>query len=404
MHTIRKPLAWADARHLLEQLVDELLASQADGSLPARLSVEQVWVEPNGRLQLLDFPLPPPAAAAENEPFALVRSVASLSLEGQPRSACSPGGVRAPVPPHAAPIFQKLFSKRGYSKLGELSLDLRETHAHSPEVTPAIRVAHLGIQAAVLALGLWVMFGAALLVGTVLVIAADSRADTADLALKDLADPARHEELRKMQGAANAVGNPRASARIEQLRDRLRSEALERRAMLPAPQRWLLEAYEQAVKDGQKNETQQLRLEREILVWSAANEKSAVGRGDSPWKFELGPFWIVLAAVPLLWIAAAASFRGGLSMMLAGIALVRSDGRRATRGRCALRAAFVWLPITLLLAASMWVQIAHYRWTYLAAGLWFAAAILLPAYFVLALKFPSRPPQDRLAGTHLLPS
>jgi serine/threonine protein kinase len=401
-NTIRKPIAWADTRHLLEQLVDELQASQTDGSLPAKLGVQQVWVEPNGRLQLLDFPLP--QAPSDCDSFGLLRSVASLTLEGAARAGTAPGGVHAPVPPHAAPIFTKLFAPKGYERLGDLSVDLRETHAHSPEVTPAIRTAHLGIQAVALAFGLWLMFGAAFLVGTVLVIAANGRRDTAEIALRDLANPAKHEELKKIQGAAGAIGNPKAIARIEQLRDRLRVEAGERREALLAPQRLLLDAYEQALAGGQRNETQQLRLEREILVWSAAHEKSPAGSGASPWKYELGPFWIILAAVPLIWIAAAAVMRGGFSMLLTGIAVVRSDGRRATRRQCAFRAALVWLPVTLLLAASMWVQIAHYRWPYLGAGLWFAAAMLLPVYFVLALKFPTRPPQDRLAGTHLMPA
>ena len=40
---------------------------------------------------------------------------------------------------------------------------------------------------------------------------------------------------------------------------------------------------------------------------------------------------------------------------------------------------------------------------YLAAVLWLLALALLPVYAVIALRFPARPPQDRLAGTYLVP-
>lgn len=405
-NTIRKPLAWADARHLLEQLADELEASQTDGSLPSRLDLGQIWVEPNGRLQLLDFPMPETAATAGCDPFALLRSVASLTLEGTPRTGNGPGGVRAPIPPHAAPIFAKLFSKSGYTTVGGLSVDLRETHAHPPEVTSAIRTAHLGIQATLLSLGLLFMFGAALLAGPFMVIASDGRTLVAETALKDLSDPAKHEQLRKIQGAAAAIDNPKARSRIEGLRDRVSKEAADRRAAMLEPQRLFVEAFDRATKEPNRTPEDQRRIleaEGEVLVWSAANEKSNAGRGDSPWRYMVWPFWIALAGAPLMWIATAGVLRGGFSMMLTGIAVVRSDGRRATRRQCASRAAWVWMPPTFLLAASVWMQLAYFRWPYLAAGLWLAAAILLPVYFVLALKFPSRPPQDRLTGTHLLP-
>src|SRR5581483_564297 len=52
-------LSWTAARPLLEDLTDELTAA-ADGSLPASLTLPQVWVQPDGRVQLLDTPLATP--------------------------------------------------------------------------------------------------------------------------------------------------------------------------------------------------------------------------------------------------------------------------------------------------------------------------------------------------------
>jgi len=405
-HTIRKPLPWADARHLLEQVAEELQAAEADGSLPSRLDVGQVWVEPNGRLQLLDFPMPGGATTPDCDPFSLIRSVASLALEGAPRTEATreASGVRAPVPPHAAPIFAKLFTAGGYSRVRDLLADLRETHSHSPEVTPAIRTAHLGIQAALLSVGLIFVFSIALIAGVFMIVAAKGRTIAVEAALRDLNNPAKHDSIRKLQGGAAALDSPKAKARIEGLRDRLVDETRSRREHLLEPQRLMIDVFDRTAEANPPDEAQMLRIESEMLQWAAANEKSPLGRRSAPWRTTGTPFWLALLIVPLLWVTVAGVLRGGLSMMLAGIAVVRSDGRRATRRQCAFRAAVVWLPIMLLLGGSVWVQIAYYRTPLLAAGLWIAAVILIPVYLVLALKFPSRPPQDRLAGTHLVPA
>src|SRR5262249_30684517 len=89
-------LSWTEARHLLEQLTAELEASGADGTRPATLTVEQVWVQPNGSTQLLDS-LPGPAAAADNGPepaLSLLCQVAALTLEGRVPAS---GGREPPV-------------------------------------------------------------------------------------------------------------------------------------------------------------------------------------------------------------------------------------------------------------------------------------------------------------------
>ncbi len=90
-------------------------------------------------------------------------------------------------------------------------------------------------------------------------------------------------------------------------------------------------------------------------------------------------------------------------MMLAGIALVRADGRKATRRQCALRAALVWFPLAFLLLGAAVVQAYAPERVYVAVGLWLLAVALLPIYVVIALRFPTQPPQDRVTGTYLVP-
>ena len=160
-----RPLPWADARYLLDQLVEEFRTAEGDGTLPARLGIDQVWVEPNGRVQLLDCPISFAPAASSHSPLLLLREVVALALEGRPRITAGP--VLAPVPPHATPVLDRLFTNGGYRGVDELQRDLAETHIHRPEVTPAIRAAQLGIQAALLSTALTVMFGVAAAAGAI---------------------------------------------------------------------------------------------------------------------------------------------------------------------------------------------------------------------------------------------
>jgi hypothetical protein len=107
---------------------------------------------------------------------------------------------------------------------------------------------------------------------------------------------------------------------------------------------------------------------------------------------------------PFVWAAFAFLFRGGLAMRLAGIALVRNDGRPAGRFWCALRELLVWTPLVLLLIGCLWVQAYFPGVTAARVGLWLTALVLLPVYVAVALWNPTRPPQDRLFGTHIVPA
>ena len=118
---------------------------------------------------------------------------------------------------------------------------------------------------------------------------------------------------------------------------------------------------------------------------------------------------------PLLWIVWAFALRGGLTFRLAGIALLRFNGRKALRIQCALRALLVWAPVAALLAFSLWLDgiwlaawlranLYHYEWAYwLSWASWSLALLLLPLYVGLALWLPNRSLHDRLAGTYLIP-
>lgn len=68
--------AWADLRHWLLDLTEELDSAGKDGTLPAALSMEHVWITAAGRAVLLDEPWQTDAVTAALSPPELLNAVA----------------------------------------------------------------------------------------------------------------------------------------------------------------------------------------------------------------------------------------------------------------------------------------------------------------------------------------
>jgi hypothetical protein len=396
------PLLWADARHLLDQLIEEFRAAEADGTLPARLGLDQVWVEPTGRVQLLECSISGGPTQQTLSPLAMLRAVASLVLEG--RSRVYAGSVRAPLPAHAIPVLNRLFTDGGYATLADFQKDFADTHAHRPEVTPAVRAAQLGIQGAVLFIPLGAMVVITFALAPWLVLAANTRADQAQAALDALADPEKRAELAASRYLAEPLKNRHLVDKLTDYRDRKRTDAQFRRPCLLTPQRIMLEQVEEHVPEDPERLNGYKEEVRELVYWAGAADSTRRAKWASPWLQDSVPFLIVLAVVPVGMVILAAVLRGGVSMMLAGISVVRADGQRATRMQCGLRAALVWLPFATLLLVVGWLQVVAPERVYFAAGLWLIAVAILPVYIVIAMRFPDRPPQDRITGTYLVPA
>jgi hypothetical protein len=272
-------LSWADTRYLLTQLTDELVASMADRTLPSVLATDQVWVQADGRLQLLDASL---SSEAPGDGLDLLGDVAVLALEGRPRPPdAAPSPVRAPLPGHAALMLSRLTGPgKPYRDVRQFQRNLQATARRPTVVTRERRLAHLAVQAAFLLCGLGVGLLAALLF---------------------------------------------------------------------------------------------------------SYNHSDVG------------VWISLAVWPVVWVVWAFCWRGGLSLPLLGLSLVRADGRPAGRLQCAWRAVLVWAPLTVFVTGLVWLPTLY-------SLFWWAGAALLALYVVVALWSPGRAPHDRLAGTYLVPS
>lgn len=427
-----RPLGWADARSVLEQVLDEFEASDLDGSGVWRPVPDQVWVEPTGRVQILDFPLPTGAAVAAGfpkpteepgspDPIRFVRQVATLALEGKPRE--DGGPVRAPIPPIASEIGARLFRNgpEGFHSLSGLRQRLAETHAFPAEVTPSIRVAHLGVQALLLAWGLIAMFAiaglntfgvAAFAAGEVVrakhhKVAADEptvREITLATAAQQYSpnDPVYRQLTTALSAGQLPVTLERLEARIAYLEDNLERH----RQTLTAPERAVLDLFANVLEPEDPNPSSDGFVVNFLVSVQGGKDPSSV-----PEPLEREYRWVVFAVsaaavllVPLGWAAIAFLLRGGFAMMLAGIAIVRTDGRLAGRTRCAVRELAVWAPLAFALMLTLWVQAAAPGQVLLRTGLWLTAVALLPLYLVIALRNPARGPQDRLAGTYLVPA
>jgi hypothetical protein len=428
----RREESWPRALPLLEQLTDELATASAEGTLPETLHPNQVWVGPDGQVQLLDLPLEATVAEEASGPdraLALLSDVAAWALEGQPRAAGRTGPVRAPIPLHARPILDRLLGAgKPYHDLAEFHTDLKTLAAKPAEVVAHRRATHLVVLAAFLFLGMgccmlpagWYnqFFPFAALVGSI---------HEKEQRLTDLEHWALVEFA---EGAMNPDPQVRLQAAVQleadyQLRDRLRQsldrDQQERTARLESSS-WItrngLEQIErQAASELKTREAGRVRKNPELFGPGHFRFRARflVENGFAQGTDIPPPtFWLAtLAAWPALWVIWAFLARGGISYRLAGIALVRGDGRPASRLRCAWRALLVWTPPTALLVLSFWLEERY--WTLwqpdasptwllsLASAVWYAALLLLACYVLLALWRPARTLHDRLSGVYLVP-
>jgi hypothetical protein len=229
---------------------------------------------------------------------------------------------------------------------------------------------------------------------------ADPAAREALLAKARQAPDDRADAREWMERDLSPEGAPRTLRRLDDLIARQQAEVNRARGYLNRPERAMLD---RAARMPTDKPTPGDLSAREVEMILRTTRQPTPPAGAERWGYFVFGFLAFVAVWPLVWAAFAFAFRGGLALSLAGITLVRPDGRKAGRFRCAVRELLVWLPITLLLLACMWVQTAFPQLVAVRTGLWLTAALLLPVYVMLALRNPSRPPQDRIMGTHLVP-
>ncbi|WP_165073931.1 protein kinase domain-containing protein [Paludisphaera rhizosphaerae] len=169
-------LPWRDVLPILTDLAEELEAARGDGTFPARLSLDHVWVQPDGRVQLAD-PLAwdrsePDPGDEETRAFAFLRDVAQLALEGgrtHRRLSLAGWGIpelptrgwsRGTVPERAGVMLDRLTGRlQPYPRLTDLRSDLAAAAERPTEVGTARRGLQLLIHAFLISPALLVLAG-----------------------------------------------------------------------------------------------------------------------------------------------------------------------------------------------------------------------------------------------------
>jgi hypothetical protein len=458
------PLAWKEARPILSQLANELTAACADDTLPEVLTVGQVWVAASGRVQLLDWPQTqgPPGAAPPERAVALLRQVAALLLAPT---------VGASLPEHAARMRDRLLGLAApYCHPREFQADLAASRQRPTEVTRARRAAHLTLLAFCLIGGVEFMLLGSLMVAVFGLLALSEEIQVNSTALESLQVLDAKRAIRVRDIWVTADGQPlaetyrvtpdgravlttrtpvtatvlttdkmqtfpststyhfedpaqfvRVAALIHQSQQQRREDLQRARQQYQAQLNagWVMRPIAPLIGLGNP----QVHFSRLTGITEARKDLNEAlvgrvhGRRPGPWRDVLIAVLIAfacwLSAWPLLWVAWAFLFRGGLTYHLMGLSLVRRDGRRAGRFRCAWRTLLAWLPVVALLFASIWLETWYwanwdigepYRWVFwLAQAAWWGAIGYLGLAIVLAMRSPQRTLLDRLAGTWLVP-
>ncbi|CAN5316049.1 protein kinase [soil metagenome] len=398
------PLNWADSRLILEELVEELIAMESDTDPLPRLGVDQLWSEPGGRIYLLEFPLRTSLPEAESEsPMDLVRETATLLLEGTPRSSGEP--VRAPLPPHASAITNRLFDfETPYATLSDLQCDLAGSHDHAPTVTTAMRTAHLGVTAMLIAIGLAGMLLATLLNGFWYTLWTDLERSHTNTVLQGLDKPAVLEKWQSFTTLESAL-KPEL---IPKLKERLQTQKLQHQeqfdqefANLTKLERFVMVRLRPILET---TDDELLKMDPNIIRSVTRTPEPTIEVNKVDWRKLIMKFAVVICGgIVLAFTTFAFAFRGGLAYVLSGIALVRRDGRPAGRFRCALREALIWLPLLVILFATAYVQAEWPGWFLGRMILCGCTVAVLIGYAAVGFRYPEQGPHDRLTGTFRVP-
>jgi uncharacterized RDD family membrane protein YckC len=170
----RAPLPWREARPILHALTEELAAACDEGTLPDQLTLDQVWLRPDGQVLLLDVPCDRSIGSAgaelgltpEGRALDLLRAVAVVLLEGKARPLDQPRHVRAVMPCHASAILDRLMaSPQRIPSLGEFLDEMRWIEGERAELVSGQRLVWLS--SFVLATWVEIVFPITLLVGFV---------------------------------------------------------------------------------------------------------------------------------------------------------------------------------------------------------------------------------------------
>jgi uncharacterized RDD family membrane protein YckC/peroxiredoxin len=394
---------WEKVRFWLLDLAGELKAGEKDGSLPAVLSLDRVWVGADGRAKLLDFPAPgndspaavePPRPASPQE---FLRQAGLSALEGRPLSVdeARASALALPLPLYARGFFQRLQTAADSSEIWER---LKAAAGKAAKITRGRRLAMLAI-----ALSFPLLTAMMMVLGNALMRARDN--------MEIIALQSCLVQVKSLGPAGtNSPGQPEAG---DDKRRQLEIYLAGRfRPLVTNPVAWDGYLAKSIIPPEQRTVAEQIVAAHPTTTPDEFAEAGAAVKSQFPMipAAVHGPFvfegipWIlpiILYGSMLVYIiipslAGALFFRGGLAIHLLGIAVVGRDGR-PSRLRAARRAVVAWLPFLL---SPMLVLAAK---SYAGANYALLVAVAILGLATLLSLSMSRSLQDCVACTWLVP-
>jgi uncharacterized RDD family membrane protein YckC len=417
---IGEPQPWGRVRFWLHDLATEISAAEKDGTMPAVLGLDRVWVTRDGSAKLLDFAAPG-AERAESEVSSLkskvlspesrvqspeskvqsgsqslltsspttrfLNEVAAGALEGRSWVGGEVYEPTVPLPVHARNFLQ------GMVKLSPevMAASLKSLLQRAAAVSRARRTAIVAgcVMFPVLASVGW-FFGMHML---------EQLEKTSPGLL----------QLNSLLAVRAVYMSP--SKRSSFPEDRLVSIYIANHYRVTITNAaWSGPMTLAMIKGDARTFAEHSVAEHPTLTPAEIQEADAAvdkfvfkgglfGNGEMRQWFWLGMFagsLAVYVAVPAL--IASLLFRGGLVLLIAGVTFVRRDGSRAGRLQLFWRAIVTWIPVALaIILYSMIYHIVGAAIGFLAVGLFLAALA------TVSLALPQRGLQDRLAGTYPVP-
>jgi hypothetical protein len=337
-------LTWTEVLPLLRELSEELEISLAEGTLPRRLSPEQVWIQSDGGIQLID----------------ILDTVLADPVRGEMTRASDVPARESDTGSTSGSTDTNRDEQQALAFVGEVARRALEGHHHR-DGFPALARAAVLEKRWKPAIGSW----------------------------KELTTTGR---ARRIQAAVPE----RAGFTLDRLTGVRRpfTSVASLRADLDAAASRPMEVSQ--LRRGVHLAIQGFFLLIGLTLMLALSSEWIRPRAFS-WDLE------TLVAIPTIWIIWVMITRGGLSLPLAGIALVRTNGLPASRRACGFRALLVWAPPATLLVASRYLRESNPEAAWISTWLWMGAVALMACYIALAILNPSRCLHDRLAGTVLVP-
>ncbi|MGL4423884.1 MAG: hypothetical protein ACRCZF_24730, partial [Gemmataceae bacterium] len=288
----------------------------------------------------------------------------------------------------------------------EVAEAFRATHDYPSAVTPAMRVAQLGIVGFISGFAFLLLF---LLAFTFQLWASlidteqleQSRAIVAMLERTETIPPEWDDDLFLKERLAPA----RRLASIESLRRRLpalESRVDKRSRSLVSPERMLIKFITEREERTDERIIQNRMLVRRLLEAADQHDPSQP-LSLAPQNRIIRSASVVIAIVLAGFIVCSWLFRGGINFLLAGLTLVRRDGREARRWQCAVRELLTWVPFMALLLICIFVQATIPDSFLLRIGTIVLTILVALLAVIGTVRRPERTPVDRLLGLTVVP-